>query len=291
MMKLLIKRTGLLLALCLPLIAQAKTSVWQVTKGDNTIYIGGTVHILPADAFPLPPEFKYAYDRADKVAFEVDMSLMNQPETQQKMQSAMFIEENKTLASVINPQALSALEAYAKANGLPFANLQRLKPAMISVMISMMEMRKLGVAGEGVDAFYDKLAKNDGKERLFLESIDFQIETLLSMGQGQESELILMTLEQVSDYKTMLDSMLKGWREGDHQLVVDTVIKPAKEQSPQLYQQLFVERNNNWIAHIDKMMADKPVELVLVGAGHLYGKESVIELLKNKGYKIKQLNL
>jgi len=284
-------RTGLAIALLLPMSAHAKTSVWEVSKGDNTVYIGGTVHVLPADAFPLPPEFDYAYQHADKVAFETDISLMNSPQVQQSMQQKMLLDDNATLDSVLNKQALDALKAYAANNGLPLANLQRLKPSIISVMITMLEMKKLGVAGEGVDAFYDNLAQKDGKERLFLESIDFQIDTLLSMGQGQESEFILMTLEQVNDYKNLLDSMLKGWRMGDSSVIEEVVINPTKAQSEALFEQLFTARNKNWISHIDLMLNDKPTEFVLVGAGHLYGDDSVIDLLQKKGYSVKQLNL
>ena len=39
------------------------SSVWKVTKGEDTVYVGGTIHILPITEFPLPSQFMKAYKK------------------------------------------------------------------------------------------------------------------------------------------------------------------------------------------------------------------------------------
>ena len=66
-------------------------------------------------------------------------------------------------------------------------------------------------------------------------------------------------------------------------------IQPFKNDYPEVYHDLLVKRNNNWMPHIEKMLTDKPKEFVLVGALHLAGEDSVLTMLKNKGYTITKL--
>jgi hypothetical protein len=58
---------------------------------------------------------------------------------------------------------------------------------------------------------------------------------------------------------------------------------------PSIYNKLFTRRNRNWIPEIKKLMNQHGDALIIVGAGHLVGKDSVIELMKKKGYKVSQL--
>lgn len=69
----------------------------------------------------------------------------------------------------------------------------------------------------------------------------------------------------------------------------ELIIQEAQSQDPQSYQTLFVERNQNWIPQIEALFNNKEKELVLVGAGHLAGKDSVLALLRAKGYTVSKL--
>ena len=53
--------------------AQAQSSVWKVSKGNDHIFIGGTVHILPPSEFPLPTEFAVAYNKSDSIVLEAKL--------------------------------------------------------------------------------------------------------------------------------------------------------------------------------------------------------------------------
>ena len=58
----------------------AKSSVWKVSKGGESLYIGGTCHLLRSSDYPLPPEFELAYDQSDTLAFEMNPAVINDPD-------------------------------------------------------------------------------------------------------------------------------------------------------------------------------------------------------------------
>ncbi|HCA75529.1 MAG TPA: TraB/GumN family protein, partial [Alteromonas sp.] len=58
-------------------------SVWQVSNAGNTVYIGGTLHILSPEDFPLPNAYGVAYNQADELVFETDIAGLNSPRFQQ----------------------------------------------------------------------------------------------------------------------------------------------------------------------------------------------------------------
>jgi uncharacterized protein YbaP (TraB family) len=57
---------------------------------------------------------------------------------------------------------------------------------------------------------------------------------------------------------------------------------------PHLHDRLLIQRNKNWVQQIEGAMRKNKNVLFVVGAGHLVGPESVVDLLKEKGYQVKQ---
>jgi hypothetical protein len=76
--------TTLLFTLSFTLNLQA-ASVWKVTNDQHSLYIGGTIHVLTPDDYPLAKEYDLAYQASDKVIFETDMQVVSSPEFGQKM--------------------------------------------------------------------------------------------------------------------------------------------------------------------------------------------------------------
>ena len=107
--------------------AQA-ASVWKVTNGENTVYFGGTVHILKADNFPLPVEYDKAYAASDKLVFETDIDGMQTPAFQQKMMSKVVLTDGTTLQTRLNDDTYAALKTYLDEKGMPIVNLIHLRP-------------------------------------------------------------------------------------------------------------------------------------------------------------------
>ena len=270
-------------------VEQGQTSVWKVSKGNDAVYVGGTIHILPISEFPLPDTFTQIYKTSDTLVFEVKMPDATDIEGQQKMMAGLAYAEGKTLKDDVSDETYQALDTYLSKFGASADQLARFKPGMVASMLVAMEAQRSQLAGEGVDAYFMQLAERDGKRSEYLESLDFQINMLANMGAGEEDRLISETLETLPELKETLQSTIKAWREGNSQKIDELVIDTFKRESPTSYDDVFTKRNQSWLPQIEAMFGDDDQEFVLVGAGHLVGDESVIALLEAKGYTIEQM--
>ena len=59
--------------------------------------------------------------------------------------------------------------------------------------------------------------------------------------------------------------------------------------SPELRQSLLTERNSNWAKWIEQRLAQPGTIMLAVGAGHLAGKDSVLEMLRRDGVQVRRL--
>lgn len=277
----------LLLFVVNPVLAQS--SVWEVSKGGFKLYVGGTVHVLSKSDYPLPAEFEQAYQNSDQLVFETNIQQAKNPESQMYMMQRMSYPAGKSLGSELSKKAYSSLEAFCQARGIPLANFAQFKPQMISIALVGVELQRLGMVVAGVDDYYHQKARQDKKPVQYLESVNHQIDILARMGEGQEDDLILNTIRDLDRIDSMMAEMKDSWRTGNQVKLEKVAITPMQKEFPGLYQDLLVKRNNDWMNYIERMLTTPDVEYVLVGALHMVGRDGVLEQLKSRGYRVRQL--
>ena len=267
----------------------ADASVWRVTNGESTVYLGGTVHMLRPEDFPLPEEFALAYEASSELFFETDISSLVDPGVQSQMLQKLTYGSNLSLKDVLNIEAYTALENYTAEVGMPLIMLERFKPGMIVSTLQALEFQRMGFTPEGVDAFFNSQALADGKAVGALETLDEQINLLATMGEGNESEFIIMSLEDLESTAGLMDDMIDAWRYGDLEALRNLFVDDMLDRAPAVYDLLLRQRNLRWIPQIEAMLDDPETEFVLVGAAHLVGGDGVVELLRSRGYGISKL--
>ena len=109
------------------------------------------------------------------------------------------------------------------------------------------------------------------------------------MGEGNESEFIMMSLDELEETRDVMEEMISAWRTGDSAQLSKVFVEDMKEETPELYDSLLYQRNLRWIPQIDQMLQDPDTEFVLVGAAHIVGEKGLLDLLAQKGYEIEQL--
>ena len=86
----------------------------------------------------------------------------------------------------------------------------------------------------------------------------------------------------------MGEEIKDSWRSGTSKFFI-RIQKQMKKEYPEIYKKVLVNRNNNWISQISSYFDTESVEFVLVGALHLHGDDGILNLLKESGYSISQL--
>jgi uncharacterized protein YbaP (TraB family) len=269
--------------------ASAASSVWKAEKGNAVIYLGGTCHVLRETDYPLPEEFDTAYKASDTVVFETDIGKLNDPATQQKMLAKAMYADGSTIDQHLSPRVYGELSAYCEASGIPLKALSQFKPSILMVSLTLMEFMKLGVTSQGVDTYFYELAKKDKKNVESLETVDEQIDYLVSMADGNEDEFVTYSIKDLKTIKETFEPLVRAWRRGDTGKLDELMITDLKMRQPKLYGKLIVGRNRNWLPKIAADTKKPQTRFFLVGVGHLVGPDGIIEALKKKGYAVDKL--
>lgn len=288
-MKKLLTLLSAVLLLSVPAV-QAETSVWQVTKGEQRLYIAGTVHLLPPEQFPLPQEFSQAYHEADTLVFETDVRELETAKGMQLLMQHAMYSDGRSLSQVLSASTYQQLQQYAKTQGVDLAPLNQFKPDFVLLTLMQVALQKAGMAGEGVDMHFLKQAVADNKPMLFLETVEQQLAMLLNISAENEDAFVMQNLQQLSELEVELTKIIAAWRSGDTSTMAELAMAFTDTPEGKLfYDALLVQRNKNWLPQLEQMLATPEIELVLVGALHLAGEANVLQLLREQGYSIKQL--
>ena len=262
--------------------------VFKVTKGNDTVYIGGTIHLLTDKDYPLQAEFAKAYNAADEVYFETDIGQMEDPAFQMKFIPYITYQDGRTLKTGLKDITFKRLDAYMKSKGLPIEQFLPLNPTGIMLTLTVMEYQAKGFTAQGVDSYYHKIATGDNKTVAWFESPEQQLEIIASFGNSDPDGMINYTLEELEKGNGMIDALHSSWRKGDMEKLAQVGLD-SFEGYEALYDSLILNRNNAWIEAIEPMFGDEGTEFILVGALHLPGPDGVLTQLKKKGYKVEKL--
>jgi uncharacterized protein YbaP (TraB family) len=127
----------------------------------------------------------------------------------------------------------------------------------------------------------------DGKPVVGLETVEQQFAALGGLTLPQQKRMLLMTLEETEQLDAEVDKLLTAWRNGDVESLAQT-LSAEYEEFPELYAPLTENRNRAWITRLVDLLDDGDDYLVVVGALHLVGRNSVIDLLEQRGYEVEQ---
>ena len=281
---------GIILNLILCFSVAADTSLWKVQLHNSVTYIGGTCHILRKSDYPLPEEFVKAYEDSDIIVFETQLEELNSSKSQEMIIKKGFYTDELSLDKVLSPRTYDFLKKYCEDSGIPVLSLNKLKPSMVVLTLLGLELQKLGVNQTGVDHYFHHMATTEGKKIEGLESVTKQIEFVVSMGEGNEDDFIEHSIKDLKKTRQILNELIPAWRQGDEDKLYQLYIAPMKTDYPNLYSTLIAERNREWLSKIKRYLQTSQNEFILVGVGHLVGKDGIINHLKRTGYIINKLD-
>lgn len=273
---------------------EAKSIFWEV-KGPGVkkpTYLFGTHHLHDYSFINQNKIILKKLKKADIVAGEIVI----EASTMMKVAMASVMPD-KTLNELMSAKDYKATDACLKKYmGMGVQLFSRFKPIAIYQMIMLqkyakvlkMDLKKNG--NSSMDEYFQKSARNLNKKLIALETVDDQLKVLYD-GKPIKKQVELL-LEMVYDKDSLatqeiikLNKMYKRQDlDGLHQLMKRT----ASEQE---LQALLVDRNKKWIPKIEALLKSGKGAFIAVGAGHLPGKFGVIQLLREKGYKVSALKI
>jgi hypothetical protein len=265
----------------------AHPALWEVSDPDTTIYLFGTIHLLPQDVQWRTPKFDQAVSSAQELVVETLIDEKNPAKLMAAMASIGFAQGLPPLVDRVPPAKRSALQAAVKKSGFPPQALDRMKTWTAAFILLGNKFRALGLSG-GVEGVLKSSFSAEGKPVGELETNLEQLSFFDKLPEAAQRSLLEGAIEENQSMNQEFAGMLKAWSKGDVQGIARTFDRDLSG-SPPLQQTLIRERNANWSRWIEQRLAKPGAVMIAVGAGHLAGKDSVLEMLRKDGYKVRRL--
>jgi len=278
---------------CWALCASARAdtalhSLWELHGKHNTVYLLGSIHVLRTSDYPLARVVLDAYRNANSLLMEVNLDEIDSSELQSEMLTSAMLPGGKSLPQIMGQSRYARAQNLAREVGLELSTFDQFAPWFAAEAISQVQLSQLGFDPQaGVEMYFLQRARTDGKAVAGLETVHDQIALFESLSMDAQAEYLVSSLEQAHDLPKQVDEMVHAWQRGDTSWF-ETEMKSELGRDPALYQTLLIARNRKWIARIEALLGTDQNYLVIVGTGHLVGRDSVIDLLKRDGISATQ---
>jgi uncharacterized protein YbaP (TraB family) len=268
-----------------------QTSVWVVEGENCKVYLAGSIHMMRRVDLPLPKPFMTAYKDSEELLFEMKPFEDDGAEAQKLSLDKGSYGEGESLKDELTEDGYTALGVYLKESGLPENSMDQFRPWMCSIAITGVEMMKAGVMPDyGVDQVLENRGRKDKKTMEGLETLQEQLALFDNLDGGSGEQMLLGTIEEAKNVGEQFPKMVRAWKNGNGRALLKLSFGDMEDpKAKELYETILFSRNEKWIAPIEKLISGDTNTMVVVGAGHLYGERSVIDLLEKKGYKVKRV--
>jgi uncharacterized protein YbaP (TraB family) len=276
--------------LCANSILAGPLPLWQLEGTSNRVLLMGSVHFLRATDYPLPAGLEAAYETADTLVMEIDMDDLDPLEAQVLMTSMGMIGEGQSLSDVIGANSYATAARLAEELGVPLMLFNQFKPWFAALSITQLRMLQLGFdPAWGIETQFLGRAAANTKEIVGLETLEEQLGFMDRLDADAQRKFLLQSLEDAGEVQNEVQTIVAAWRTGDtgtlHEMLLDGL-----EETPRLYDMLLTQRNQNWAPQIARLANQPDNYLVIVGAMHLVGENSILRMLEKRGIKSRQLS-
>lgn len=255
-------------------------ALWKVADEDTTIYLFGTVHVLPKEIEWYDATIAGALTGSDIIVTEIPMDAESEAAMQQLTMAKGMLATGTTLRSLLNEEQMTAYGAAMAKIGAPVEAFDPLKPWLAGLTLSILPLMQQGYdPASGVEAVL--LAKVPNMPRGALETAEFQLGIFDGMTQDAQIAFMMEAATGIDEVKPTLDRMVAEWAKGDTDALAAVMNESMTD--PAVAEALLYSRNANWAEWIGARLDQPGTVFIAVGAGHLAGPRSVQDYLAQKG--------
>ena len=264
--------------------------MWTLSDEDTDMHLFGTIHLLPPGLNWRSDEFNKAFEQAHTLVMEVtDADGEEDPDAGLGMLLAGMSET--PLSERLSKRDYARVESAAAEFGIPITSIDMMKPWMAALTLEIAMVYSEGFEdSEGVEVVLEEEARQSGKKLAALETAEFQETLLDNLSERAQIEYLVSGASGVSLARDALALYLDEWLDGDFAGMNALATSETTEEYEGLSEfndLLLKSRNEDWIPQIEDMLDTPGTIMIAVGAGHLEGPDSVILMLREKGYQVK----
>jgi hypothetical protein len=262
--------------------AEEQGILWRIDgAATQPSYLLGTIHSDDARITTLPVTIANIFQQADSFSGEIDMDLPNLMQASQ----ATLLPEGESLQQLLDSTLYQQTVQLLAAYGMPELVVQRMKPWAAAATLSLPRPQ----TGLFLDMLLYTQAAAQGKRVYGLETVSEQIGAMESIPRDLQIIMLRDAVAQHDQLDQIIEALINAYLQRDLN-TLESISDKAMQQGDARVAQLFtsqvvVNRNRRMLERMQPRL-DEGNAFIAVGALHLPGKDGLLTLLRNKGYRV-----
>lgn len=264
-------------------------AIWVAKDFDSTLYLFGTLDLLPDDLDWQRDDMRDAFAEAGTIFFTVDTSAKSQIDATVLTTSLGLRSDGLRLSDHLDNSQRNLMEAAANNGNVTIAALDSMQPWLAAEYLTFVAAQNAGLSAErSVDEALKAQAVRSEKNTIYLESLETQIRASADLPDYIQLDILTETMEQFNRLGADAVEIANQWSVGGTDYLTDKLIRPMKARPPEVFNSQLRNRNRAWSTKLSRFMEDSGTGFAAVGTAHLLGDDSLLSELREQGYDVKR---
>ena len=260
-----------------------KHCLWQVKNAKAPFYLLGSIHRLRDSDYPLPSVVEQAISQSQQFYFEIDPK--RDEELGRKLEAASKLPRGQEIKNRVHAKTWEYLRSGARGGGFDWVHLKAWAIAMY-VLDYPVHVHLSGAYG--IDNYIEKKAQARNCSMRGLESVDEHVAVFGGMSDVESEAYLLQAIVYADRHDEFAREMVSAWKTGNTERLASMDV-PVVREAPGLNPRFTTARNARWVPVIENAIKSGKPTMIVAGAMHFSGSQSVIAMLRARGYQIEQL--
>lgn len=269
----------------------ARGIFYEVSGGQNTVYLLGSIHVGEEEMYPLHSTVEEAFEASDVLVMEIDLDNLDEMAVAQEMMAYAMYDDGTTMRDEIPEETFEELLSYAEPLGIGEEILELFRPWYGTMLLTEIAVEESGLSQEyGVEQYF--LDQKGEREVLGLEEISDQLLPFTLLSRESQQLYLEETLAEMENVEVQLREMIDRWTEGDLEYFEALRRESIEEVETESYQRtqiaLLDDRDQNMAEKIQDLLENDQDQtyFIVVGSLHLVGENSIPYNLEGMGYQM-----
>ncbi|RPJ08863.1 MAG: TraB/GumN family protein [Spirochaetaceae bacterium] len=277
-----------------PVQAPARTgpALFRLSHTNATMYFFGSVHIGTTDFYPLPDIVEEAFKESENLVVEFNTQALSPIAAYMLMSKHLMYPATDSLNAHLSPGLVAKLDITMSNFGIMPIVYRQMKPILVDMTLTALASKNLGYDETlGVDVHFLTQAVKLGKTIYELESAEEQFNYIAAIPEDTAILSLSTTVDEISTLGESLARLVSAWKTGD--------LQALEQESNRTYLEhpglkpvsdiLIDKRNMSMTNRLEALVKKGGTYFVVVGAMHISGEGSIVDLMSKRGYVVQRL--
>ena len=265
---------------------QAAPALWVAKSRSATVYLFGTVHVLPKSTTWMNPKIESALADSGELWTEADIGDLSDAVSAIRHYGMATPGETEQL---LPAEYRSRYERQIVQTGLNPVIFAHARPWLADILLSTGAMQRAGAGAAGVDMALLGYAHDHKLLTPTFETMDEQFAMLSDMPQDAQIASLEDAIDEFDQAGPIFSEMLGAWQAGDAAKLDDLINQKMRAKSEVVWNELILRRNEKFADRIGDRLQGQGTAFVAVGAGHLVGSDGIPALLERRGFTVTRI--